>query len=133
MLHTSTLVLTPTGFVPISTLKIGDTLKTYFGTSQITKIEQDTKDLMKVAVGSAEILCSTDQKFLRKADTGYVFGIPSKDCELVKYSVNSTCEDMLMTLATVNYVTLWGKGNFYRIHLDNDFLLIITDYLVVRT
>ena len=133
MLHASTSVLTPTGFVPISTLKVDDILKTYFGTSKIKRIDQETYDLMKVSSGSAQVMCSTNQEFLLKADTGYVFDIPKTGDELVKYAVSSSTEDMLMTLQVAQDVSYWGKGNFYRIHLNDDFLLIITDYLVVRT
>ena len=87
---------------------------------------------MKVSAGSALVLCSTDQEFLLKVNTGYVFDIPKKGNELVKYAVNTASEDMLMTLQSIEDVTFWGKSDFYRLHLDDDFLMIITDYLVVR-
>ena len=133
MLHSSTSVLTPSGFSTVGTVKVNDMLKTYFGSARIQKIDQETVDLMKVSAGQSEVMCSVDQEFLLKDDTGYVFDVPVLGSELVKYAVDSNSEDMLMTIQVVDSVTFWGKDTLYRIHLDDDFVAIITDYLVVRT
>lgn len=133
MLHGNTQILTTEGFVALKNLKINDTLKTYFGTTRINKIDQRRTNLLKVQCGPTVICCSPDQTFMVKTNSGYNFAIPKVGDYIVKYAVNAASVDMLMTLELVDSVTLWGTEDLYRLHLDDDFILIIESYLLVRS
>ena len=133
MLHPTTTILTPDGFIGLTSLKVSDIVKTYFGTATIKQIESIIKPSLKIQAGPTTVWCSDDQEFLLRSELGYVFSVPETNNELVQYAVSRRCEDMLMSLVKVDSISHWNQETLYKLHLDVDYSVIINDYLIVRT
>jgi hypothetical protein len=126
MLHPMTNILTPSGMKTLEDIQIGEEVSTIYGQATVQNKTRETKRLFRIILdGEDKIFYSPDQTFLIKTIYGYSFKCPVKYDEVV-------CFGNLMELRKIHSLDSLSSSEFIKIHLKQNFSLLINGSIVAK-